>query len=74
MLASIAPPERRVADRGSQLIIDNSQKIEEERFSGYVEERFYPVQIGEIFKSRYQVITKLGFGGASTIWLCRDLL
>lgn len=53
--------------------IDLSQRIEEERYGDYVAERYYPVHIGEIFQSRYQVITKLGFGATSTIWLCRDL-
>ncbi|KAM5501700.1 hypothetical protein McanMca71_005162 [Microsporum canis] len=53
--------------------IDLSQRIEEERYGDYVAERYYPVHIGEIFQSRHQVITKLGFGATSTIWLCRDL-
>jgi hypothetical protein len=48
-------------------------KIEEERIPGYKAERFYPVRLGEVIKSRYQVVAKLGFGTASTIWLCRDL-
>jgi serine/threonine protein kinase len=49
------------------------EEIEEETVPDYKAERFYPVQLGEIFKSRYQVVAKLGFGTASTIWLCRDL-
>ncbi|EGD94895.1 CMGC/SRPK protein kinase [Trichophyton tonsurans CBS 112818] len=53
--------------------LDERQKIEEERFGNYVAECFYPVHIGEIFQSRYQVITKLGYGATSTVWLCRDL-
>lgn len=47
--------------------------IEEETLPGYIAERYYPVHIGQIFNSRYQVVTKLGFGATSTIWLCRDL-
>ncbi|KAK2796382.1 hypothetical protein FQN50_009572 [Emmonsiellopsis sp. PD_5] len=53
--------------------IELSQKIEEEKFPNYLAERYYPVSIGELFRSRYQVITKLGYGATSTIWLCRDL-
>ncbi|EGD84129.2 hypothetical protein H112_07823 [Trichophyton rubrum D6] len=53
--------------------LDERQKIEEERYGNYVAERFYPVHIGETFQSRYQVITKLGYGATSTVWLCRDL-
>ncbi|KAL5114743.1 hypothetical protein ACEQ8H_007360 [Pleosporales sp. CAS-2024a] len=49
------------------------EKIEEERMPAYKAERFYPVRLGEVFKSRYQIVAKLGFGTASTIWLCRDL-
>lgn len=51
-----------------------SHKVEEERFGNYVAECYYPVKIGVILLSRYQIITKLGFGATSTIWLCRDLL
>ncbi|OAA68199.1 protein kinase [Niveomyces insectorum RCEF 264] len=46
--------------------------IEEERMPGYNAERFYPVQLGEVLGARYQVIAKLGFGTASTVWLGRD--
>lgn len=53
--------------------LDERQKIEEERYGNYVAECFYPVHIGEVFQSRYQVITKLGYGATSTVWLCRDL-
>jgi len=48
-------------------------KIEEKQFPAYRAEKFYPVRLGEVFKSRYQVVAKLGFGTSSTIWLCRDL-
>lgn len=34
---------------------------------------FYPVRIGEVFRERYQVVAKLGWGAHSTIWLCHDL-
>lgn len=54
-------------------IIDPSLKIEEETLSFYEPRLFYPVRIGEVFQGRYQVITKLGWGAHSTIWLCHDL-
>lgn len=71
-MASAASPVRefRSSDFNE---IDLSRKIEEERLPDYVAERYYPVAIGETFQSRYQVVTKLGFGATSTIWLCRDL-
>lgn len=49
-------------------------KIEEETVPDYRAERFYPVRLGEIFKCRYRVVAKLGFGTASTVWLCRELV
>ncbi|KAF2762278.1 protein kinase [Pseudovirgaria hyperparasitica] len=49
------------------------ERFEEERLVGYKAEKFYPVRLGDVFKSRYQVVAKLGFGAYSTVWLCRDL-
>ncbi|KAM5539165.1 hypothetical protein V8D89_007038 [Ganoderma adspersum] len=46
----------------------------QEKFSWYKLEDFYPVQIGEVLHSRYQVVGKLGHGAYSTVWLCRDLV
>lgn len=54
-------------------IIPLEKEIEEETVPDYKAERFYPVHLGDVFKSRYRVTAKLGFGTASTIWLCRDL-
>ncbi|KAG5282630.1 hypothetical protein AALO_G00058110 [Alosa alosa] len=34
---------------------------------------YHPVQIGDIFNKRYQVVSKLGWGFFSTVWLCHDL-
>nr|XP_057909932.1 SRSF protein kinase 2-like [Doryrhamphus excisus] len=34
---------------------------------------YYPVDIGEIFVDRYQVVKKLGWGHFSTVWLCWDM-
>ncbi|KNZ76789.1 Serine/threonine-protein kinase SRPK3, partial [Termitomyces sp. J132] len=31
----------------------------------------YPVRIGDLFVSRYQIVGKLGFGMTSTVWLTR---
>ncbi|KIY53612.1 kinase-like protein [Fistulina hepatica ATCC 64428] len=54
-------------------IIDAAQSIEEETFSWYNPTNYYPVRIGDVYKS-YQVVGKLGYGGYSTVWLCRDLI
>jgi hypothetical protein len=53
--------------------INAACKIEEETFSDYLAARYYPVRIGEVLDSRYQVVGKLGYGAYSTVWLARDL-
>ena len=53
--------------------IDHSYVVEEESVFGYNPKHYYPVKLGEILHERYKVITKLGYGSASTVWLCRDL-
>ncbi|KAH8690747.1 kinase-like domain-containing protein [Talaromyces proteolyticus] len=48
-----------------------NQEIKEETIPDYYATRYYPTQIGETFKNRYQVVRKLGFGASSTVWLKR---
>nr|KMM69727.1 hypothetical protein CPAG_06041 [Coccidioides posadasii RMSCC 3488] len=55
-------------------IINADQRLEEETLPFYEHEQYYPVHIGEVFGSRYQVVGKLGYGAYSTVWLCRDLI
>lgn len=50
-----------------------NQRIEEETIPKYIASRYYPVRIGDVFRDRYQVVGKLGFGTSSTVWLARDL-
>lgn len=50
-----------------------STKFEEEIIDDISDGRYYPVRIGEVLQSRYQVAGKLGFGFGSTVWLARDL-
>ncbi|KAK4155789.1 Serine/threonine-protein kinase [Chaetomidium leptoderma] len=54
-------------------IVKPSQKLEEENYSWYSVKDFYPAAIGEVFQNTYQVVAKLGYGTASTTWLCHDL-
>ncbi|KAL4938853.1 hypothetical protein BDV06DRAFT_231493 [Aspergillus oleicola] len=70
-LRSVSPV--REFPQSSFPLLDPTQKLEEETLSWYSPDGFYPVKIGEVFQSRYQVVGKLGYGGYSTIWLCRDL-
>ncbi|KAF2099434.1 kinase-like protein [Rhizodiscina lignyota] len=54
-------------------VVSSPLFMEEEEYPWYDPDTWYPVHIGAVFKSRYQVLVKLGYGSASTAWLCRDL-
>ncbi|KMP03828.1 hypothetical protein CIHG_01122 [Coccidioides immitis H538.4] len=49
------------------------QKTEEETTTNYVASRYYRARMGEIFKDRYQVVGKRGFGASSTVWITHDI-
>jgi serine/threonine-protein kinase SRPK3 len=53
--------------------IPASTKLEEENWPWYTQQSFYPVRIGDVVHSKYQVLYKLGYGTTATTWLCRDL-
>lgn len=46
--------------------------LEEQALQQQQGKRYYPVHIGQTFQDRYRVITKLGYGAFSTVWLARD--
>ncbi|KAM5486081.1 hypothetical protein MaudMau93_005155 [Microsporum audouinii] len=54
-------------------IVNTSKILDEERFEEFKAGQYYPVNIGDIFGSKYQAVGKLGFGATSTVWLARDL-
>ena len=53
------------------LIVTNDA-IEEQIFSRIYPHQYYPLRLGCCLNDRYQVVTKLGFGTSSTVWLARD--
>ncbi|KAI1135858.1 kinase domain protein [Hypoxylon sp. FL0543] len=55
-------------------VIDDSYVFEEEQFDEFGKGHYYPVRIGDVYASKYQVVGKLGFGSTSTVWLARNLL
>ena len=69
---SPSPPRERPRAQPEDVYGDDVL-VEEEAFSWYDPDEWYPVKIGDVFESRYQVLLKLGFGSVSTAWLCRDL-
>lgn len=72
MFTRSASPLREFPKSGFK-VFSNVEKLEEENWDWYRPGLFYPVHIGEVFQSRYQVLGKLGYGSRSTAWLCRDL-
>ena len=46
--------------------------LEEEGNPGYDPRRFYPTRVGETIQ-KYQIISKLGWGTGSTVWLAKDI-
>lgn len=46
--------------------------LEEQTLPRFHEKRYYPVKIGQIFNDQYRILTKLGYGANSTVWLARD--
>jgi hypothetical protein len=46
---------------------DEEEEEEEYRKGGY-----HPVRVGNVFKNRYKVQYKLGWGHFSTVWYCTD--
>jgi hypothetical protein len=48
--------------------IEEVEKLDYYRPGGY-----HPIQIGDRFQNRYQIVHKLGHGSYSTIWLAQDV-
>jgi serine/threonine-protein kinase SRPK3 len=68
-----APSPQRIARLSSFPVLEPSVKIEEEKMPAYDRGLYYPVRLGDVYRARYQVLQKLGFGANSTVWFCRDL-
>jgi serine/threonine protein kinase len=55
-------------------IVTQAPLLEEQKLKHYKYGLYYPIHIGQNLHSRYGVEVKLGYGGYSTVWLCRDKL
>jgi hypothetical protein len=49
---------------------EGGEPFEEEVLS---DRKYYPVALGQVVNDRYQIVSKLGWGVSSTVWLARDL-
>jgi serine/threonine protein kinase len=47
---------------------------EEDSSTSYDATKYYPACIGELIHDKYRLISKLGWGGNSTVWLAKDTL
>lgn len=54
-------------------ILPANVPVEEEQVPDYRPEFYYPVNPGQVLNNRYKILTKIGWGTASTIWLAEDL-
>lgn len=51
-----------------------STHFEEQSLPDYDPRQYYPAKLGDIYRGRYEVVGKLGYGSCSTVWLCHDKL
>ena len=47
--------------------------LEEETLPTYRAIDHYPVRMNEVINKKYRVVSKLGFGVSSTVWLAQDI-
>lgn len=66
-------PSFRRASNVSPPTLPLKTPVEEETLPYYKPEHYYPVNIGDVYEARYQIVGKLGYGAYSTSWLCHDL-
>jgi serine/threonine protein kinase len=45
---------------------------EEDESTSYDATKYYPACIGELIHNKYRLISKLGWGSNSTVWLAKD--
>lgn len=46
--------------------------IDEARLPFYKPEDYLPVHPGDILDAKYEILTKIGYGSYSTVWLAKD--
>ena len=57
-MVSLPPSPPRKFPTSGFVALNAAEKIEEEDIPSYIPEDYYPVYIGEVFNSRYQITTK----------------
>lgn len=72
---------KQTEDAAATLPADTEQSGPGVRDSGNIEEGrdayqsggFHPVYIGDVYANKYEVMSKIGYGRYSTVWLVKDL-
>jgi len=67
-----APTKAAIPATRAPSILPSDVLVEEEQIPGYDPKHFYPVNPGDIFHNRYEMLAKVGWGTSSTVWLARD--
>ncbi|KAL8786573.1 MAG: hypothetical protein Q9213_002710 [Squamulea squamosa] len=62
----------RVKGTGRVRLLAPAHPLKEEPLDFYCPGRYHPVKLGDVFRNRYKVIRKLGWGLYSTVWLAKD--
>ena len=71
MLATV--PQSSAEHSQPAYILPPDRLIDEELTPGYDPKYYYPARIGDILHDQYRIITKVGFGCSSTVWLAEDI-
>lgn len=46
--------------------------LEEQTLPEYEQRTYHEVNIGDVYRDKYHIIAKLGYGAHSTVWLAKD--
>jgi len=66
------PPQKNLSSSESSSSDEDYSDDEDEGRDGYKKGGYHPVQIGEMYKNRYEIKSKLGWGHFSTVWAALD--
>ncbi|RAL15179.1 putative serine/threonine-protein kinase [Aspergillus homomorphus CBS 101889] len=53
--------------------ISQQELVDEELCPDYESAAYYPANLGDVLANKYQLLSKIGWGSQSTVWLARDL-
>lgn len=67
-----APKNAAMPASRAPTILPSDILVEEEKIPGYDSKHFYPVNPGDLFHNRYEMLAKVRWGTSSTVWLAQD--